>query len=223
MAAQQPNSKQPKQSADAERIPKPGMHLYVAGATSADENQLPTQIAPPTATTANREANSSQHPSDTDQVETETGAASALGTEESRPTGSQAGNDREEDEVASGSDSGGVAGAEGKIAQLRDTDASQEQQGLANKVASAVLALAPVRRLYRPRFIPVSLSRADAEGDYVHLDSARSRCRLRLGISPNAPVLDILTQVADTARQILRAGGWQDPFVEVTAVACEEP
>ena len=249
MATQKPKKKEPKQSVDTSNVPKPGMHLYVPGATCEDEDQLPTHIAPPAAVSAESPAQSVGK----ERVETAPTAIDEDGQRADRDT-------REGDEGESAKPAKPAkpvkpaapkapespakpakpakpaepdkpaatkAPAEpGKaVAPVEDAKPAQSALGgdaLAATVATAVLAVAGVRRLYRPRFIPIPLGKGEDGGDYVHLDASRSRCRIRLGIRAQAPVRQILTDVAAAARTKLESNGWDQPFVEVTAVVCEE-
>lgn len=201
MATPQPKAKRTKHSPDSLAIPKPGMHLYVPGATSKDEDQLPTHIGPPTATSA--------------ETHTQTGAQVLVGPAKS--------------ELSEGGDAVGETqpdtSAAPQVVQqpVPATGTGSNATTLAQTVASAVLAIPGVRRLYRPRFLPLPMSQGEDGGDYVHLDASRSRCQIRLGIQAHYPVRQILTEVAAAARSQLAADGWAEPFVEATAVVCEEP
>ena len=249
MATQKPKKKEPKQSVDTSNVPKPGMHLYVPGATCEDEDQLPTHIAPPAAVSAESPAQSVGK----ERVETASTAIDEDGQRADRDT--RGGDEGESAKPAKPAEpvkpaapkapespakpakpakpaepdkpAATKAPAEpGKaVAPVEDAKPAQSALGgdaLAATVATAVLAVAGVRRLYRPRFIPIPLGKGEDGGDYVHLDASRSRCRIRLGIRAQAPVRQILTDVAAAARTKLESNGWDQPFVEVTAVVCEE-
>lgn len=264
MATQKPKKKEPKQSVDTSNVPKPGMHLYVPGATCEDEDQLPTHIAPPAAVSAESPAQSVGK----ERVETASTAIDEDGQRADRDT--RGGDEGESAKPAKPAEpvkpaapkapetpakpakpaepvksaapetpakpakpakpvkpAATKAPAEpGKaVAPVEDAKPAQCALGgdaLAATVATAVLAVAGVRRLYRPRFIPIPLGKGEDGGNYVHLDASRSRCRIRLGIRAQAPVRQILTDVAAAARTKLESNGWDQPFVEVTAVVCEE-
>ncbi len=243
MATQKPKKKEPKQSVDTSNVPKPGMHLYVPGATCEDEDQLPTHIAPPAAVSAQSPA----QPVGKERVETAPTAIDEDGQRADRDT--REGDEGESAKPAKPAKPVKPAAPEtpakpakpakpvkpaatkapaepGKaVAPVEDAKPAQCALGgdaLAATVATAVLAVAGVRRLYRPRFIPIPLGKGEDGGNYVHLDASRSRCRIRLGIRAQAPVRQILTDVAAAARTKLESNGWDQPFVEVTAVVCEE-
>ncbi len=243
MATQKPKKKEPKQSVDTSNVPKPGMHLYVPGATCEDEDQLPTHIAPPAAVSAESPAQSVGK----ERVETAPTAIDEDGQRADRDT--REGDEGESAKPAKPAKPVKPAAPEtpakpakpakpvkpaapkapaepGKaVAPVEDAKPAQCALGgdaLAATVATAVMAVAGVRRLYRPRFIPIPLGKGEDGGNYVHLDASRSRCRIRLGIRAQAPVRQILTDVAAAARTKLESNGWDQPFVEVTAVVCEE-
>lgn len=267
MATQKPKKKEPKQSVDTSNVPKPGMHLYVPGATCEDEDQLPTHIAPPAAVSAESPA----QPVGKERVETaptaidedgqradrdtregdegesakppkpakpvkpvkpvapETPAKPAKPAKPVKPAASKApespAKPAKPAEPVKPAASKAPAEPGKAVAPVEDAKPAQSALGgdaLAATVATAVLAVAGVRRLYRPRFIPIPLGKREDGGNYVHLDASRSRCRIRIGIRAQAPVRQILTDVAAAARTKLESNGWGQPFVEVTAVVCEE-
>ena len=270
MATQKPKKKEPKQSVNTSNVPKPGMHLYVPGATCEDEDQLPTHIAPPAAVSAESPA----QPVGKERVETaptaidedgqradrdtregdegesakptkpaqpvkpvkpaapEAPAKPAKSAKPVKPAATKApespakpakpAKPAEPDKPAAPKAPAEPGKAVAPVEDAKPAQCALDGDALAATVATAVLAVAGVRRLYRPRFIPIPLGKGEDGGNYVHLDASRSRCRIRLGIRAQAPVRQILTDVAAAARTKLESNGWDHPFVEVTAVVCEE-
>ncbi|MDO5722072.1 MAG: hypothetical protein Q4P06_05975 [Actinomycetaceae bacterium] len=180
-------------------IPKPGMHLYLPGATPQDENELPTHIAPDEATSS--------------------GEVGERGPEEHEPKPPAPSEDAGKKAAATEASETGQPQGEVELSQANPAaTVAPVPEGLAQEVADAVLAVEGVVKLYQASALANLFGQEKEEGDYIKLDAKRAECKIRLAINPDRLVKEVLQEVSQRSRACLQQAGWQDPAVEITAV-----